>query len=242
MISGEVVVGKICLFICQKVAGVVVKLSFDKRKKACRSLTKLYYCMQGLDDVTESVFQHVQMNYSAQTDQASIVMTALSAHLHEIELATNMFVDLGSELYRGLEIIDPALAQCCDALYAGKGGFLTQMSKAIVWEGSGRSGQLIIKMPRETVDLTELENAYSKAKAALQCGELLYWPDTLGLEEDQKEVILSWEDDVSAENFIKKLAQHREVLLDAKEKLRELLKSSFSIEEVLFQTDTHPYR
>lgn len=244
MITAEMIVGKITLFICQKATGAILKLPFDKRRRACRSLTKLYYCLQGLDDVTESIFQHVQMQmqHSKHTGPAFVVMSALSAHLYEIELATNMFLDLGNELYSGLEILDPALAQCCDALYISKGDFLTQMSKAIAWEGPGHSGRVIIKMPRETVDLPELENTYSKAAAALQYGELLYWPDTLGLTEDRGEIILSWEDSVSAERFIKKIAQHREVLIDAKNKLRELLKSSFSIEEVLFQTDTHPYR
>ena len=39
-----------------------------------------------------------------------------------------------------------------------------------------------------------------------------------------------------------RLSAQRAVLVDAKHLLRELLKSSFSVEELLFQTDTHPHR
>ena len=242
MITAELVVGKLGLFICQKAAQSIAKLPFDKRKKACRSLTKLYYCFQALDDVTESIFQCIRQFRQSESGEAKAVMNSLNNHMHEIALATNMFVDLGHELHGGLEILDPALARCCDALYVGKYDFLTQMSASIAWDRSEHGNRIIVKMPRQTVDLPTLENAYCSAKAAFQRGEKHYWPDTWGTRESEEDVILSWDDNINAENFVNRLAQHRAVLIDAKEKLRELLKSSFSVEELLFQTDAHPYR
>lgn len=44
MLTAESAVGKIVVFICQKSVGKLIQLPFDKRKKACRTLTKLYCC------------------------------------------------------------------------------------------------------------------------------------------------------------------------------------------------------
>src|SRR5687768_9806695 len=114
MLTAETVVGKVVAFIVSKAAGHIANLATDKRKKACRSLTKLYYSVQALDDVTESIFRTASDFRSTKTGEAYAVMNALSNHMHEVALATNMFIDLGHELYAGLEIIDPGLAQCCD--------------------------------------------------------------------------------------------------------------------------------
>lgn len=242
MLTAETVVGKLVVFICQKAATSIAKVPFDKRKKACRSLTKLYYSVQALDDVTESIFRTASDFRSTKTGEAFAVMNAMNNHLHEVALATNMFVDLGRELHAGLEILDPALAECCEALYVSKFDFLSEMSKAIAWDHSGDTGRIIIKMPRKTVDLVVLENSYAAVAAAIQRGEKMYWPDTWSPTEDPTEVILTWEDNAGAEQFIQRLAEHRAILVEAKEKLRQLLKTSFSVEELLFQTDSHPYR
>jgi hypothetical protein len=54
MLTAEGVIGKIVSFIVDKTIGKISTLPFDKRRKACRSLTKLYYSVQALDDVTEN--------------------------------------------------------------------------------------------------------------------------------------------------------------------------------------------
>lgn len=242
MIVAEHIVGKLVLFICQMAAKGIPKLKLDQRKKACRSLTKLYYCLQALDEVTESIFCTVSKIRKTSTGVAYAVIDALSCHMHEIELATNMFVDLGIELYEGLEIIDPALAKCCDALYFHKFSFLTQISHSVVYEGFGQDRRIVIMMPLNPPDVSGLEGTYSAAQVALRNGDTNFWPDTWDSADGEQEVIISWENSSSSDAFLQELAQHRTVLVEAKEKLRELLKSSFLIEELLFQTDTLPHR
>jgi hypothetical protein len=242
MLTAQIVVGRVVGFIVQKSAIHIAKLTLDKRKKACRSLTKLYYAVQALDDVTEGIFQTVNSFRSTTTGEAYCVMNALNNHMHEVALASNMFVDLGHELRGGLEIIDPVLADCCDALYISKSDFLSEMSHAVAWDRSNGPGRIILKMPRRTTDSGMLEDAYQRTFDAYKRGERHYWADTWDSSEDPSEVILTWEDQEAAKAFLIRLSEHREILVESKCRLRELLKSSFSVEELLFQTDAHPYR
>jgi hypothetical protein len=242
MITAEAIVGTVVGFIVKTAATQIAKLPFDKRRKACRSLTKLYYTVQALDDVTESIVTTVNEFRSTRSGEAYAVMNALNNHMHEVALASNMFVDLGYELHAGLEIIDPALAACCDALYISKLDFLSEMSHTVEWDRSASEGRIVVKMPRRTTDVTVLEAGYMQALDAYRRGDKHYWPDTWTQSEESRQVVLTWEDNAAAEAFLSRLAEHRAVLVEAKNKLREFLKSSFKIEELLFQTDTHPYR
>jgi len=119
MLTAESIIAKVVTFVVQKTIGKLVSLPFDKRKKACRSLTKLYYCVQSLDDATESFLE--TFDGFRKSGNAQALVHALNSRSRDIELATNMFIDLGQELEAGLELIDPTLALCCQALYIGKG-------------------------------------------------------------------------------------------------------------------------
>lgn len=242
MITAEAIIAKVVEFIVQKSATQLIKLSFDKRKKACRALTKLYYAMQALDDVTESIFRTVSDFRSTDSGEAFIVMNALNNHMYEISLASNAFIDIGLELHAGLEIIDPTLAVCCDALYISKFDFLSEMSNTVEWDRSIGSGCIIIKMPKRTTDFAALESSYMQVLDTYKQGNKHYWPNTWTSSNEPSQVILTWEDNDAAESFLKRLTAHRAILVDAKGKLRELLKANFTIEELLFQTDTRPYR
>lgn len=242
MLTAETVVGKVVSFICEKAATHIIKLSGDKRRKACRSLTKLYYTVQALAEVTEVILEAASNSRSTKTGEAYAVMNALNNHMHEVAQATNMFMDLGQELYAGLEIIDPALAECCDALYVSKFDFLSEMSNTIAWDRTTSPGSIVVKMPRRTVETETLERAYSEILDAYRRGEKTYWPDTWTRVEGPGEIILTWEDHVAAEAFLQRLTGHRMILVDANNRLRQLLKSNFTIEELLFQTDTYPHR
>mgnify|MGYP005995199629 CR=1 FL=1 len=241
MLTAENVVGKIVIFICEKTVGKLITLPFDKRKKACRSLTKLYYCVQCLDDVTDAVFRSVE-DFKGQGD-ASAVVNSLNNHMHEVELATNMFIDIGYELSGGLEIIDPVLAQCCNVLYVGKFDFLSFMSKSIAWDRSGENAKIVVKIPKGLADSVDMQDMYDRTSVALGKGEKFYWPDSAldEFREDFQTFSIEWENDEAARKFLQTLSRQREMLSMAKNQLRELLKESFSIEEILFQTDSQPY-
>jgi hypothetical protein len=242
LLTAEGIVGKIVIFICEKTVGKLIQLPFDKRKKACRSLTKLYYSVQCLDDVTDAIYRTVE-DFKDNGD-AFAVVNALNNHKHEVELATNMFVDLGHELSAGLEIVDPVLAQCCNVLYVGKFDFLTFMSKSIAWERTGDKAKIAVKVPQGLSEAVDMQDMYDRTNIALGKGEKFYWPDSAfdDFREDFQSFSIEWENNEAARQFLQMLSKQRETLTKAKTQLRELLKASFSIEEILFQTDSHPYK
>jgi hypothetical protein len=242
MLTAESLIGQVVEFIVGKSLSAVGKLSPTDRRKACRTLTKLYYSVQALEDVTVSILRATSDFRGTETGEAFAVMNALNSHMHEVALASNMFIDLGHELYGGLEIVDPALAACCDALYVSKFDFLREMSETVTWDRTSTSNRIIIKMPKRTTSDKVLNAKYVEAADALKSGEKYYWADTWIETDEPHQVILTWEDHDSARAFVDRLSEHRDALAAAKQKLRDLLKSSFSIEELLFQSDAHPYR
>lgn len=241
MITAESIVAKIVAFIVQKTIGKLASLPFDKRKKAARALTKLYYCVQSLDDITESVLY--SFGSFRKSGNASALVNALNTHSRDVELATNMFIDLSQELDPGLELIDPALALCCHALYMGKYDFLSYMSNSIHWDRSGEIPRLILKRPQGRMELVDMEQMYKLSREAIENGEKHYWPvSAFDDYEDFEDIGMGFEDESVATELHDMIVQQNRLLKSAKESLRTLIKDSFSIDEVLFQTDSHPYR
>jgi hypothetical protein len=192
--------------------------------------------------VTESILDCAKNYRTTQTGIAFTVVNTLNNHRQNVELASNMFIDLSHELHGGLRIIDPALAACCDALYASKFAFLTEMSESIVWDRTASETKMVVKMPKRTTTEAILNEKYNEAILALRDGDTYYWPDTWIESKDPSPLVLTWDDNDTAKQFMENLTQHRDKLSDAKQKLRELLRTSFNIEELLFQYDAHPYR
>ena len=242
MLTAESVIGKVVSFIVDKTLGKLVAMPFDKRRKACRSLTKLYYCVQALDDVTENFLQ--TLDDFLESGNAYAVVNGLNNHAYKVELATNMFIDLGYELYGGLEIIDPALAECCHTLYVWKFDFLRFMSNAIHWDRSTSPAKIIVKRPIGKMESVDMDSMYDLTKNALLAGEKYYWPSS-ALDEfrsDFEDISIGFEDEEAATQLREMIVRQNTTLKEAKERLRNLIKESFSIEEVLFQSDSHPYR
>ncbi len=242
MITAEGIVGKVVAFIVNKTVGKLINLPFDKRRKACRALTKLYYCVQTLDDATEE-FYRTLIDFEASGD-AEAMVHALNNNKYKIEQASNMFIELGEELFSGLEIIDPALASCCNALYVAKFNFLSFMSNSIEWDRSDDKPKLLVKTPMDNMLEVDLEDQYKKAKLALSEGDKHYWPSSIldDFNNHTNTVLITFDNADSANHLKKHIDKHRELLAAAKESLRNLLKDNFSIEEVLFQNDSHPWR
>lgn len=242
MLTAESLVGKIVIFIVEKTVGKLVALPFDKKRKACRALTKLYYCIQCLDDVTASFLR--SLDSFRESGNAFAVMNSLNNHSYEIELATNMFVDLGHELNGGLELIDPVLAQCCHALYISKGDFLTFMSNSIHWDRSVSPAKIIVKIPQGGMESVNMESMYQQTVDAFRAGKKNYWPCSTfdDFREDFQDISIGWESEEAAAQLREMVLLQNETLKKAKEGLRTLIMNNFSIEEVLFQTDSHPYR
>ncbi|QFQ77029.1 hypothetical protein [Vibrio harveyi] len=242
MITADGIIGKLVTLIVTKTIGKMVDLPFDKRKKACRSLTKLYYCVQTLDEVTDEFFETFN-DFESNGVEAAVVH-ALNNNMHKLEQASNMFIELGSELRGGLEIIDPALANCCNALYVSKVDFLSYLSKSVEWDRSGETPVLNVLLLKESLLNVDLESLYNKTEIALNKGDNYYWVTSVFDEFDAQfeEIEISFSSEDSAHRLMAYVEQQSLLLKQARDSLRLLLKDNFSIEEVLYQSDSHPFK
>lgn len=242
MITAGTVVEKIAGFIAGKVATHIASLAIDKRRKACRALTKLYFCVSALDEACEDILREFE---DFRSNKAAFgLVNALNNHKHEVEHATNMFIDLSYELKAGLQIIDPALAATCHTLYRGKFDFLSFLSNSITWDRQEEKPRILIKAPTGRMDAVDLKTLYQESLVALGAGEKFYWPES-SLDDFQdgfETISIGWDDEKTAKTVHKMLAVQKTALTNARESLRSLLAEKFSIHEVLFQADSHPYR
>ena len=239
MLTAENIVAKIVVSVVTKVGGALTAMATDKRRKAARALLKLYYAVQSLDEATEKLLREIPNPES--TGAAHALIVALVHNQDRIEIATNAFVDLASELQRGLSIIDPALAQVCAVIYRGKGDFLSFMSHSIDLNLRGDKALVTLYCPNPKILATDFEEAYSQSQKAVARGETYYWPNgAFDYFNDFEEVVLSSADDTAASKIIAMISQHHELLKQAREQLRSLIKQSFSIDELLFHEDMTP--
>lgn len=240
MLTAESLIAKVVTVIVEKTVGKIVGLATDKRKKACRALTKLYYSVQSLDDATERFIE--TFSSFRRTSDAEALISALLSQSRLIELASNDFIELSQELEPGIEIIDPALARCCQILYHGKGDFLSFMSQSIELKFEGGKRQVVMHRPNKRILGADFDQAYLDSQLAHSRGERYYWPSgAFDYFEDFEEVTIHVEDEVLATELIQMIREQNKLLKVAKEALRKLIKESFSIEEILFQSDSRPH-
>ena len=118
------------------------------------------------------------------------------------------------------------------------------MSNSVEWVHRDSNSYLKVKAPLESMLDVDLEQQYQEISIRLKDNETFDWPSTaLDDFSSNTEVLkISFENDDAAKKLKKHLDSHRALLKSSKESLRNLLKDNFSIEEVLFQNDSHPWR
>jgi len=242
MVTVEGIIGKFLTVIVGKAANIVAGIPFDKRKKACRSLTKLYYCVQALDEITDDMIEEFER--AEKENDVTWFINAIARNAYRIENISNMFIDLGHDLYGGLQIIDPALAETCTLLYVGKFDFLSYMSNSVGWVERDGKRVLHLMKPDVTILNEDIESYYEKHRNRLEKQNKEYWPDGSfdHFYEHFEDIVIDVEDFEGVKELMDLIKNHNKILKKGKEQLRLLLRDSFSIEEILFQSDAHPYR
>lgn len=239
MLTAENIIAKVILVVVSKISESLVAMATSKRKRAVRALLKLYYAVQSLDEVTEQLLHEISDFESR--GAAGELIKALVREQNRIEITTNAFVDLASELQRGLSVLDPALSQVCAVIYQGKGDFLSFMSHSIDLNLRGNKAHVTLYYPNLKILSTDFEEAYSQSQNAIARGETYYWPNgVFDYFHDFEEIVISATDDAAAAKLILMIRQHHQQLKQAKVQLRDLLKRSFSVEELLFHDDLSP--
>lgn len=84
-----------------------------------------------------------------------------------------------------------------------------------------------------------MEELYRQSRAAINRGEKHYWPST-ALDDFHDNIQLKFEDGQAYEQLHQMILRQNKELNLAKERLRNLLKENFNVEEILFQSDSNP--
>jgi hypothetical protein len=234
MVTGEGFIAKIVTSITGKAASTLMSLVLDKRRKACRTLVKLYHAIVSLDETTEDFLTFATA--SAHNSSASGLLAAVRSFAHLFEVPSNAFIDLSRELKEGLMIIDPTLARSLEFLYYGKDDFLSFLSCSIETREVEGKMHLVIYRPNEKILNTDFEYAYHESLAANQHGETYYWPaGAFDYFRDFEEFDISTASEDAAKALVEMIRLHHQQLKQAGEALRSLLVRNFTVEELLFQ-------
>src|SRR3546814_349739 len=88
MITAGTLVAKVAGFIAGKAATHIGSLALDKRRKACRALTKLYFCVSALDEAGADILATFEDFRSDSTAFSFPLVNALNNHMHEVEIGS----------------------------------------------------------------------------------------------------------------------------------------------------------
>ena len=239
MLTSETLIAKIVVALVGRLSDEIWKLTTSKRQQSCRYLVKLYYAVQSLEEVTGRVVSSTERN--SENGPAAALIRVLIEEQDAIEFSSNAFVDLARELQRGLALLDPPLHQLCRSIYRGKADFLRYMSFGLRPDFSGGGAQVVLCIPNERLLSTDFESAYTQSCQVVAAGNEYYWPaGAFEYIHDCDEVEISSESNEAAKRVTSFLRSHHASLVTASERLRVLLKESFTIEELLFHKDETP--
>lgn len=240
MISGIGLIGKLSLFVAEKLIGHKFTIALDDKKRACRAFVELYHCIDRLEELNEGIVDHLSFN----VERGHILIDEIEILLNRVEGVSNRFVDLRGELYYALELLDPVLATTVYQLYAAKGSFLHLVSKAIRYEGPRQEVEIVeYQEPRAKILTIDMDAFYEWTKTADQLpydheNAKLEWPANLlryGVSEvgfQPSQIVLSSSE--SLDRFRNVLIEHGSVLSSARAKMREFIVSKFSPEDILY--------
>lgn len=242
MLTGQGLIGKLVELLATKLLSREIDLALDDRKRACRSLVELYFCIDGLEDVTARFIEELQ----GVEDQTSgwRAINGMALYGRTLDSLSQRFLNAGAELYQTLTIIDPPLADALGPLYGFKHSFLLFMSDSIqVKDKDGeRNRVLCYREPTERILGIDASSYYEWVKdhplRTLSHDVHLEWPNNMlvGFEfrEDFPSVEIEVSDPQAIAQFRSILEKHGEALGVAREKLRELLSKNFKVEEILY--------
>lgn len=242
MLTGQGLIGKLVELLASKLLSRGIDLALDDRKRACRSLVELYFCIDGLEDITARFIEELR----GVEDQTSgwRVINGVALYGRTLDSLSQRFLNAGTELYQTLAIIDPPLADALEPLYGFKYSFLLFMSDSIqVKDKDGERNRILCyRKPTERILAIDASSYYEWVKdhplRTLSRDVPLEWPNNMlvgfDFREDFPSVEIEVSDPQAVAQFRSVLEQHGEALGVARGKLRELLSKNFKVEEILY--------
>lgn len=234
MITGEGLIGKLALFIGEKLIGHKLMLSLDEKKRACRAFVELYYCLDRLEELNNRLVQ--SLGYR------EILIGDLQLITPAIDTVSNRFLEIGGELYFALHLIDPTLAKTVGQICASKGSFLHMLSNSIISDVPNTAAEIDYFEPDQrilSIDMDAFGQWVETASAAsIFERDRLQWPQNLlwygEFEEGFHPAKLVLNDSESLMRLRSILLQHGQHLSQARDSIRQLVAKNFTIEDVLY--------
>jgi hypothetical protein len=232
MLTGEGLIGKAITTIVVKIGSKLLALPFDKRRDVAQILTKLYFAIVRLEEVSEQ-FLDIFDRFSKGTNESEALLTAIRSQSQSIDAASETLAALSDEIYDALLILDPVLANCLNFLKTGKENFLSFLSNSVRLSSQDGRPKLEVEIPNARIMSTDFESIYEFCKQKREMGEKYYWPEgVFDYFNDFEYVEILFDDPRAAAELTSMIRHQSDLLKEARESLRVLLKNSLTLEEV----------
>lgn len=234
MITGEGLLGKIIIAIVGKAASKLAGLTVGNRRPVAKALTKLYFATVQLDEITDH-FLEICERFSKGQNPSQALHIAIKSQAQTIDAASNTFSELSDELYDALEILDPILANTLSFLKTGKENFLWFLSITFDVSSEGSELKARIGIPNARILSVDFQDVYNTCAGKHESGEKYYWPEGVFDYFNDFEILdITFVEPEAAAELISMLFHQNELLKQARESLRILLRDNLTLEEVFF--------
>jgi hypothetical protein len=239
MLTGQGLIGKLALFVAEKLLGHRLALSLDEKKRACRAFVEFYHCLDRLEELNgRSV---ALLNFGVK--HGGILVGDLQLLMPSVSTTSQRFLEIRGELHHALALIDPSLANTVRQIYEAKGSFLQELSGGITIEESSDDAlsvryfepdSRILKIDMSAYErwVVQSSGSASYEPAALEWPQSLLWHGEF--EEGFHPAQLLLTDAKSLGNLRDILVDHGSVLSAAREKMRDFIASKFTTEDILY--------
>jgi hypothetical protein len=239
LLTGQGLIGKLALFIAEKLINHKLAISLDEKKRVCRAFVEFYHCLDRLEEVNSRAVG--VLNFGV--EHGGILIGDLELLMPAVNALSQRFLETRGELHHAIELIDPALANAVTQIYDAKGSFLLMLSDSVLYKAGPRdtaSIKYFAPDPRILeIDMVSYANWVEHFSATTAYAKNnLEWPQTLlwsgEFEEGFHPAELLLTDRTSLGQLRTILVGHGTVLSSAREKIREFISSKFSVEDILY--------
>jgi hypothetical protein len=242
MLSLLSLIGKFVEFVAKGLQSANLSRASDKRGQACQTITRLYYLLIELKSLAS--YMGRQADHAIRQDDASLLAYSFRDAKRRIQASTNDFVETFYSIAEALDIFAPDLAEALSAIMNGKLNLLWMISQYEVFEPDD-SRVIVRKYSYLNPDdrLLDLDiEAVAKRLVSGEAGqraERFEWPDTLFHSMTEIDGFspaeLNFVSIDEVRSFARMLDQHGKVLNDGIVSLKEFIRNTFTIDEVLYE-------
>lgn len=239
MLTGQGLVGKLALFIAEKLLSQKLAISLDEKKRTCRAFVEFYYCLNRVEELNSKVIELLTFGVA----HGGILIGDLELVMPSVNTVSQRFMEIRGELHYALDLIDPSLANVVRQIYAAKGSFLSLLSNAVEVGNSSRDAPSVSYFAPDPrileIDMKSYEQWVTGCSATARHEQNeLEWPQSVlwygEFEEGFHPNQLLLTDSASLDNLRTILIDHGSLLSAAREKMREFIATKFSTEDVLY--------